>query len=103
MRFHIKLVCRELSNVDRKKQSTKEIVSPSLGAPFLRAGSMPYLRLQEGPSIAVDIKEFQYAYKCGHCGHEWSEKKIKEKTEIWQRRSRIDETPIEFFTHYGWL
>ena len=29
------------------------------------------------PMLVVD-KEFQYAYKCKHCGHEWSEVHEKE-------------------------
>ncbi len=29
-------------------------------------------------TITIDTEEFQYAYKCGHCGHEWSEKHVEE-------------------------
>jgi hypothetical protein len=31
---------------------------------------------EDVPSI-VDVEEFQYAYKCKHCGHQWSE--VREK------------------------
>ncbi|MDG6926544.1 MAG: hypothetical protein JRN09_08315 [Nitrososphaerota archaeon] len=31
----------------------------------------------DGPPITVDIEEFQYSYRCKHCGHEWYEKKEK--------------------------
>ncbi|MGP8124293.1 MAG: hypothetical protein ACLQEQ_00250 [Nitrososphaerales archaeon] len=29
--------------------------------------------LEENVPILVTDREFQYAYKCKHCGHEWSE------------------------------
>ena len=31
--------------------------------------------------IVLDIEEFQYVYKCRHCGHEWSEKHVQEHLE----------------------
>jgi hypothetical protein len=34
--------------------------------------------LAEGPSIVVDIEEFEYTYRCTHCGHQWSEKHEEE-------------------------
>jgi len=35
----------------------------------------------KGPPTIVDVEEFQYNYKCKHCGHEWSEKRIEEHKE----------------------
>ncbi len=32
-------------------------------------------------TINIDAEEFQYAYKCGHCGHEWSEKHVESRRE----------------------
>ncbi|HEX4920115.1 MAG TPA: hypothetical protein VFV92_05180 [Candidatus Bathyarchaeia archaeon] len=29
--------------------------------------------LVEGPPIIVKEEEFEYTYKCSHCGHEWTE------------------------------
>lgn len=29
--------------------------------------------LQEDVPCICDVEEFQYRYKCKHCGHEWSE------------------------------
>jgi len=43
--------------------------------------SMPYFVVREGPPIIIDVEEFQYAYKCNHCGHEWSEKHVEEHKE----------------------
>jgi len=34
---------------------------------------MPWIKLVEGRPILVDVEEFRYTYKCGHCGHEWTE------------------------------
>jgi predicted SprT family Zn-dependent metalloprotease len=30
----------------------------------------------EVPGIE-EVKEFKYNYKCKHCGHEWSEERLK--------------------------
>jgi hypothetical protein len=27
-------------------------------------------------STISETKELRYAYRCGHCGHEWSEEKV---------------------------
>jgi len=29
--------------------------------------------LTEDTPVVIDIEEFQYTYRCKHCGHEWSE------------------------------
>ncbi|MGP8124446.1 MAG: hypothetical protein ACLQEQ_01045 [Nitrososphaerales archaeon] len=36
-------------------------------------GGMMHAVMEENVPMLVDDKEFQYAYKCKHCGHEWSE------------------------------
>ena len=33
-----------------------------------------YLPVGETEPAVVDVEEFQYAYKCKHCSHEWVEK-----------------------------
>jgi hypothetical protein len=33
--------------------------------------------VHEGKPIILSVEEFQYQYKCGHCGHEWSEKHVE--------------------------
>ena len=37
------------------------------------------VNLQEGQPVIVDVEDFQYTYKCKHCGHEWSEKHEEER------------------------
>jgi hypothetical protein len=57
----------------------KETLTPSEAAvnSSLIPGPSIYFEptiLEEGQPIIVDTEEFQYSYKCKHCGHEWSEK-----------------------------
>jgi len=33
---------------------------------------------EEKVHVTVERKEFQYTYKCKHCGHEWVEKRLEE-------------------------
>jgi len=76
-RFHIKLESKKLVHLDRESIPGNQAplsVSQFRGAPVLlvQEGSRP---------IVVDVEEFQYSYKCQHCGHEWSEKHVEEHRE----------------------
>ena len=33
----------------------------------------PPILLAEDAPVVVRVEEFQYSYRCKHCGHEWSE------------------------------
>ena len=35
--------------------------------------------LAEDAPVVVDIEEFQYTYRCKHCGHQWSEVRDTER------------------------
>lgn len=37
--------------------------------------------LTGGTQITVDIEDFEYKYKCTHCGHQWSEMHVEEFNE----------------------
>lgn len=75
-RFHIRVVSKQLLQMDREDE---EISSRGL---YPRAPNNPMtLIVEEGEPITVDIEEFQYMYKCKHCGHEWSEKHVEEHKE----------------------
>ncbi|MDA4134306.1 MAG: hypothetical protein OK441_01895 [Thaumarchaeota archaeon] len=75
-RFHIRVVSKQLLQMDREDE---EISSRGL---YARAPNNPMtLIVEEGEPITVDIEEFQYMYKCKHCGHEWSEKHVEEHKE----------------------
>jgi DNA-directed RNA polymerase subunit RPC12/RpoP len=71
-RFHIVLVGKQLEHVER------EVVKTPIRAAW-RRGSFPVV--EEGVTVVLDIEEFQYAYKCKHCGHEWSEKHTEKHVE----------------------
>jgi DNA-directed RNA polymerase subunit RPC12/RpoP len=75
-RFHIKIVDKKLVDVKREVVEVRRSAAmmPITGNP----ASFPVM-LQEGEPIVIDIEEFQYVYKCGHCGHEWTEKHIEEQ------------------------
>ncbi len=87
-RFHIKLESKKLVTEHREsmpgKRAARAVVSRSgsmgAGRPF-GASSFTPVALVEGKPIIVDIEEFQYLYKCSHCGHEWSEKHFASRRE----------------------
>ena len=68
-RFHIRHVNKEL--VDEKKE-TEEMKRA--------AGTVRSVILEFNVPITIDVKEFQYSYKCKHCGHEWFETHTKVST-----------------------
>lgn len=82
-RFHIKLEKKEIVQEDTKMIPTKRVIRPIVAArtgwQTYKGGSAyvppPIIRteLVEGPPIIVKEEEFQHTYKCGHCGHEWTE------------------------------
>jgi rRNA maturation endonuclease Nob1 len=65
-RFHIVLVDKSLVDTERTE---------SVGV-IQKVGGWTLVR--EGPPMIFDIKEFRYAYKCKHCGHEWSETRLED-------------------------
>ena len=75
-RFHIKLESKKLVRIDR--EPVPGLLTPRTTiAPF----QAPFLLVHEGAPVTADIEEFQYMYKCNHCGHEWAEKHIEEHKE----------------------
>ncbi len=69
-RFQIQLVSKK--EVDSESLSETE-PEGHLSAPSLYARPAMPVTLTEDAPVIVDIDEFQYTYKCKHCGHEWSE------------------------------
>jgi DNA-directed RNA polymerase subunit RPC12/RpoP len=85
-RFHIKLVNKKLERLDR--ESTRATRPVRIGSGGFMGGmhTRPPIPLlleesQSGEPIIIDIEEFQYTYRCKHCGHEWSEKHVEEHKE----------------------
>ena len=75
-RFHIRLVSKK--QVDDEKV-TEETSKPTMNANPGRYSMIPIapIVVDEDVPITVDVEDFQYSYKCKHCGHEWSETHTK--------------------------
>jgi DNA-directed RNA polymerase subunit RPC12/RpoP len=76
-RFHIKLVDERLVDEKEENFTVKEpvpLVNPGPGG-FWRSGGVGYMPLivEEDRTKTVDVRDFQYSYKCKHCGHVWTE------------------------------
>ena len=79
-RFHIKLVTKKLV-AERKeeteiKQAMVANLSPMVGS-LVGRYSAPVV-IEENVPITIDVEEFQYTYKCKHCGHVWSELRFED-------------------------
>jgi DNA-directed RNA polymerase subunit RPC12/RpoP len=77
-RFHIKLVSKNLVHLEREQAETGRA---TLLGPRSFSSPLPPIIVQEGDPVMIDIEEFQNAYRCGHCGHEWTEKHVEEVKE----------------------
>lgn len=79
-RFEIRLVGKELVSQEKEEVDT-EPTPGGAGYGGGYAGGQPegytILRSVEEPHI-VNLKDFNYTYKCAHCGHIWSETKFEE-------------------------
>jgi len=86
-RFHIRLENKKLVTEHRESMPSKRaaravvVRSGSMGSRGFVASSYTPLAVEEGRPIIVDIEEFQYSYKCKHCGHEWSEQHLESRRE----------------------
>ena len=74
-RFHIILVDKKLAQVLDKEtvHSPPRMVKMAPLAPVWPVG--------EGEPVTIDTEQFQWTYKCKHCGHEWSEARTEEHVE----------------------
>jgi DNA-directed RNA polymerase subunit RPC12/RpoP len=81
-KFHIKLESKKLVTSHMEsipRWEHRAVVVRSTGR--YTAPALTPINVQEGRPIIVDVEEFQYAYKCEHCGHEWSETHVEEHKE----------------------
>jgi hypothetical protein len=72
-------VGKQLAHVEREVVRTPPRLQGYVGSTMTRSGGIPVL--EEGVTVTLDIEEFQYNYKCKHCGHEWSEKHTEKHVE----------------------
>ena len=73
-RFHIKLVSKKLVG-ERKKET--EVAQSVLANPSPMRSPL-FVVVSQNVPITVDVEEFQYTYKCKHCGHVWSELRLQD-------------------------
>ena len=75
-RFHIRLVGEKL--VDERKDSEKVKQAFASGASMGYGAPMVPIVVEQDVPITIDVQDFQYTYKCKHCGHQWTEMHEKE-------------------------
>ena len=72
-RFEIRLVSKKEVDSESIPETEEHVADASLlGMPRATPMVEP-IALGEGAPVIVDVEEFQYTYRCKHCGHEWSE------------------------------
>jgi predicted RNA-binding Zn-ribbon protein involved in translation (DUF1610 family) len=76
--FEVRLVSKKLTSEKEVQETTKE-VTPRPAGMFGLYSTPGYVTVEENIPITVDVKEFQYTYRCKHCGHQWTEIKDKER------------------------
>lgn len=78
-RFHIKLENRKMVHLERTSSigSRGRTWIGGLGAGVTQGSVV----LFQGAPLTIDIEDFQYTYKCSHCGHEWTEHRHEEHKE----------------------
>lgn len=77
-RFHIKLVSKKLTSDNKERRVRKvraEGADVMVGNRFQNPN--PQVLYVDVP-VVVEVEDFEYSYKCGHCGHVWSEDHSKE-------------------------
>lgn len=82
-RFHIKLEEKQLA---AERTVTREPTEASRSpVPFGQFGpdgqGVWGAGKNDNVRITIDIQEFRYTYRCGHCGHVWSEERTQESKE----------------------
>ena len=77
-RFHIRLEGKKLIKDEREEKVRKVQSSYDgfYGTPLQWAN--PTVLWTEVP-ITVEAEDFEYLYRCGHCGHVWTEMRHQEK------------------------
>lgn len=71
-RFELRLVEKKL--VDSRSMEEQSQSLRVSGGGFANVHTV----VEQGAPVIVDVEDFQYSYKCKHCGHIWAE--VREKT-----------------------
>ena len=72
-RFHVKLEGKKPVHLEREEGREPPGIQARGGHGVVYVG--------RGGPVIIDVEEFLYDYKCTHCEHEWSEKRIEEHKE----------------------
>jgi len=70
-RFEIRLTGKKLVSEQVVQKEAHEITG--LPSYVGRWGAPVVTPVAEDRAVLVDVKDFQYAYQCKHCGHRWLE------------------------------
>ena len=78
--FEIRLVDKKLMGTKVRKDDPMRAVMPTMvGAPYSWGGAgISPLAVEQNVPVTVEVKDFQYTYKCKHCGHVWAELHAKD-------------------------
>jgi hypothetical protein len=75
-RFHIKLVSKKFVDERKEVEHIKRATLSQSPQGYYITGMSPVV-VEETVPLTIDVEDFQYSYKCKHCGHEWSETRAK--------------------------
>jgi hypothetical protein len=71
-RFEIRLVNNKLVGGERVESNMEQGTLSAVPAAVSLESDVP---------MVVDVGDFSYAYRCKHCGHQWSEERFKTQNE----------------------
>ena len=77
-RFHITLVGKELVGEKVDRAVSRRDTWHGVSARGFNITAMPVLVEQDVP-VVVTVEDFQYTYRCKHCGHVWSEMQKRQR------------------------
>jgi hypothetical protein len=72
-RFEIRVVGKKLIDSKSIKETEKRLIPIGGSVPGGIYARQMVTMVQEDVPTIVEVDDFQYNYKCKHCGHEWSE------------------------------
>jgi C4-type Zn-finger protein len=79
-RFEIRLVSKKAEDT-REETFMKRIDVPVNMGPSSYGGAFSPLAVQEEIPTTIEVTDFNYTYRCKHCGHMWSEIHVEEAEE----------------------
>jgi len=81
-RFGIRLTGKKLVKEETVEKKVREVQGLTVGGTYLSRAGSPAPRqgiVTIDRTVLDSVKEFQYAYECKYCGHEWFEIRKEER------------------------